>query len=174
LIQKAKSAERKRKTDLGDNGNPKGKRSAKVKDKSAPVTGRTAFAFFQQHVRNAVLKRLQTQLGVEKVDNKLIMAKMGHLWHVLDDERKEVFNKVHLLDIERYEADKVKYEKNDYVGAIKDDDGSASDNDDVDEVSADDSASSKKSSPVSSSSSSSSSQSSSSSSHKSKKAKKGR
>jgi hypothetical protein len=176
--QKAKKAQKKRKNQDGD-GNDK-KRGAKVKDKSAPKVTRTAFAFFQQHVRPIVTKRLAAQAGQEKVDNQLVMSKMGALWGVLDDERKSTYERVHQLDLARYEADSAKYKNNDYVGAIKDDNDDESsdeaperrsgekDSDDVsvESISSDDSAEKK------SNASSSSSSSSASSSHAKKKAKK--
>ncbi len=53
----------------------------------------------------------------EKPSNASIMAKIGHLWFVMDEERKEFYHSLHNTDVARYEQDLVKWQNNDYEGA---------------------------------------------------------
>jgi hypothetical protein len=117
--QKAKKAQKKRKNQDGD-GNDK-KRGAKVKDKSAPKVTRTAFAFFQQHVRSASSpsdSRHRRTSGESRQSAGYVKdgRSLGCCSTTSASRRTSVCTSSTSIATN---ADSAKYKNNDYVGAIK-------------------------------------------------------
>jgi hypothetical protein len=103
------------------------------------MKARTGYLFFTAHVRQAVAAHMQAQLGVDvKLNNKQLMARLGHLWTVLDDERKAYFEALHEDDKKRYDDDVKKYAAGDYVGGANENADDADNHADVEFVHDDD------------------------------------
>ncbi len=123
----------------GDESVPKAKKARKAKDTAAPMKARTGYLFFTAHVRQAVAAHMQAQVGADvKLNNKQLMARLGHLWTVLDDDRKAYFEALHEDDKKRYEDDLKKYEAGDYVGGANENADDADNHGDVEIVHDDD------------------------------------